>query len=76
MPDDETEELIVEQRELRRSEEGQARRAGAEAEEDTHERRADKAAYLRAKLAERERAERDAGVTGDDPPGAGGRPSG
>jgi len=57
MPDDETEELIVEQRELRRSEEGQARRAGAEAEEDTHERRADKAAYLEDKLAERAKSE-------------------
>jgi hypothetical protein len=57
MPDDETEELIVEQRELRRSEEAQARRAGLESEEDTHERRADKAAYLEDKLAERAKSE-------------------
>jgi len=57
MPDDETEELIVEQHELRRSEEAQAGRAGADAEEDTHERRADKAAYLEDKLAERAKSE-------------------
>jgi hypothetical protein len=57
MPDDDTEELIGEQDELRRSEEARARRADVEAEEHTHERRADKAAYLEAKLEERAKSE-------------------
>jgi hypothetical protein len=57
MPDDDTEELIVEQHELRRTEEASARRADLEAEEHTHERRADKAAYLEEKLEERAKSE-------------------
>ena len=57
MPDDETEELIEEQHDLRRAEEARARRADFEAEEHTHERRADKAAYLEEKLEERAKSE-------------------
>jgi hypothetical protein len=47
------EHKVTEEREL-------AERASEPAEERQHERRADKAAYLKEKLAERERAERDA----------------
>ena len=57
MSDDETQELIEEQHELRRAEEARARRSEFEAEEHTHERRADKAAYLEEKLAERAESE-------------------
>ena len=57
MSDDETQELIEEQHELRRTEEARARRSELEAEEHTHERRADKAAYLEEKLAERAESE-------------------
>ena len=55
--DDDTQELIVEQDQLRRAEEAQARRSDAEAEEHTHERRAKKAAYLEEKLEERAESE-------------------
>ena len=44
--DDDTQELIEEQHQLRRAEEARARRSDLEAEEHTHERRAEKAAYL------------------------------
>ncbi len=57
MADDDTEELIEEQHRLRRVEEERARRADLEAEEHTHERRADKAAYLEEKLEERAESE-------------------
>jgi hypothetical protein len=59
--DPKTEELRVEQ--VEREAEERARAAGSAAEEDTgqHRRRADKAAYLREKLEERARSERDAG---------------
>jgi hypothetical protein len=57
MPDPKTEELQVEavQREL--AERDQARDAGEPAEEHTHERRAERAAYLRKKLDERAKSE-------------------
>ena len=45
---------VAEEREL-------AERAEEPAEERQHSRRADKASYLKEKLAERERSERDAG---------------
>jgi hypothetical protein len=59
MPDPETEELQLEQvqRELRERKE--AEEADLPTEERTHERRADKHSYLRAKLAERARSEED-----------------
>ncbi len=64
MADDDTEELILEQHRVRRVEEERARRSDLEGEEHTHERRADKAAYLEEKLEERaeseERVEDDA----------------
>ena len=57
MGDDDTQELIGEQDQLRRAEEAQARRSDLEAEERAHERRADKAAYLEEKLEERAESE-------------------
>ena len=71
-----TQDLRLGQLRREREEREQAARSETDASESAHERRADKAAYLRGKLAERERAERDAGAADDDPPGAGGRPSG
>ena len=61
MPDPETRELQIEQvqRELR--ERKQAEEADLPTEERTHERRADKHAYLREKLAERARSEDENG---------------
>lgn len=68
MPDDEftTEELKI--RQLRRELEERERARDADTEEGTgsHERRADKAEYLRKKLEEREQAERKAEVEDDD----------
>ena len=61
MSDPKTEELRLEQREREAAEREQARDADLPEETDQHERRADKAAYLRAKLAERARAEDEAG---------------
>ena len=57
MPDPKTEELRIEQiqRELRERE--QAGGSTEEAEERTHKRRADRAAYLKAKLDERAKSE-------------------
>ncbi len=55
--DDDTQELIEEQDQLRRAEEARARRSDLEAEEHTHERRAEKAAYLEEKLEERAESE-------------------
>jgi hypothetical protein len=54
MPDPKTEELRIEQIQRERSEREQA---GDAAEEKTHERRADRAAYLKAKLDERAKSE-------------------
>jgi len=61
----ETEELKREQ--ARREAEERARLARAEepAESRQHARRSEKAAYLKEKLAERERTEREAGREGD-----------
>jgi hypothetical protein len=57
MPDPKTEELQIEtvQREL--AERDQAREAAEPTEEHTHERRAERAAYLRKKLEERAKSE-------------------
>jgi hypothetical protein len=57
MADDDTEELILEQHRVRRVEAERARRSDLEAEEHTHERRADKAAYLEERLEERAESE-------------------
>ena len=60
MPDPKTEELRVAEVAREREEREQAREAEPGAEERAHERRADKHAYLRDKLAERARAEDEA----------------
>jgi hypothetical protein len=57
MPDPKTEELRLEQIQRERSEREQADDSAEPAEEHTHERRADRAAYLRQKLNERARSE-------------------
>jgi hypothetical protein len=59
MPDPDTEELRLEQVQRARREEDRARGADQDADERAHERRADKAAYLREKLDERADAEDD-----------------
>ena len=61
-----TQELKV--RQLQREVEERERAREAETDEGTgsHKRRADKAEYLREKLEEREKSERDAGVIDDD----------
>jgi hypothetical protein len=61
MGEPETEELRVEQVRRERAEREQAREAEAPTDEHTHVRRADKHAYLREKLADRERSERENG---------------
>jgi hypothetical protein len=61
MSDPETQELRLEQVQRERTEREQARGADLPTEEHTHVRRADKAAYLREKLAERERSEEENG---------------
>lgn len=60
-----TEELKVQQ--LKREVEERERAREAETDEGTgsHQRRADKAEYLRQKLEERERSEREAGLSDD-----------
>jgi hypothetical protein len=60
MPDPKTEEMQVEQLHKEHVEREQAVDAAEPAEEQTHERRADRAAYLREKLDERARSEDDA----------------
>lgn len=55
--EDDTAELSVEQVKREREERAAARDADLPAEERAHERRADKAAYLREKLAERAESE-------------------
>jgi len=57
MADPETEELRVEQIRREREEHARARAAEQAGETEQHERRADKAAYLEEKLAERARSE-------------------
>ncbi len=57
-PDPKTKALRIEQRERTANEREAAEEADLPDEEDQHRRRADKAAYLAEKLAERERAER------------------
>jgi hypothetical protein len=61
MGEPETEELQVEQVRRERAEREQARAADEPTDEHTHVRRADKHAYLREKLAERARSERENG---------------
>jgi hypothetical protein len=57
MPDPKTEELQVEQVQRELAERKQAEGSNEPAEERTHERRADRAAYLRKKLDERAKSE-------------------
>ena len=67
-----TQDLRLGQLRREREEREQAARSDSDADEHAHERRADKAAYLRGKLAERERSEREAEGADGRPPGAGG----
>jgi superfamily II DNA/RNA helicase len=57
MPDPKTEELRIEQIQRERVEREQADDASEPAEEKTHERRAQRAAYLKEKLDERAKSE-------------------
>jgi hypothetical protein len=57
MPDPKTEEMQLEQLQRERAEREQADDASEPADEATHERRADRAAYLRDKLDERAESE-------------------
>lgn len=66
-----TEELRLSQLKREKRERSEAGEAGPEAETEQHERRADKADYLRRKLEERAEAERRANAEGGP-----GRPSG
>ena len=61
MADPKTEELRIEEIQRERAEREQARDAEMPTEEHTHERRAEKHAYLREKLAERARSEDENG---------------
>ncbi|WP_027007760.1 hypothetical protein [Conexibacter woesei] len=58
--DDEREEHLREQADRARAEDRFARDSDVEGDERAHRRRADRAAYLRDKLAEAERSERSA----------------
>ncbi len=60
MPDPKTEELRVEQIVREREEHERAEQAELEEETEQHARRAEKAAYLKEKLAERAAAEDEA----------------
>jgi hypothetical protein len=60
-PDPKTEELRAVQEDRVREEREQERDAASEDEATEHARRADKAAYLREKLDERARSERESG---------------
>jgi hypothetical protein len=60
MPDPKTEELRIDQIQRERSEREQADDSTEEAEEHTHERRAERAAYLKEKLDERAKSEDEA----------------
>jgi hypothetical protein len=57
--DPKTEEMQLEELQRELSERRQAAEADLEADEHTHERRADKHEYLREKLAERARSEEE-----------------
>ncbi len=57
MADDETDELRVEQLQRQREERERAREADQPAEERAHERRAERADYLKRKLDERAESE-------------------
>lgn len=59
MDEEDTRELKIEQVQRELGERRRAEQAGEPEETRTHERRADKHAYLREKLAEREESERD-----------------
>ena len=65
MTDPVTEELHVKQLKRELEEKERAESAELEHETDTHDRRAMKAEYLRAKLEERAEAERDASREGE-----------
>ena len=60
MPDPKTEELRIAEVARERDERAQAREAELDDDERAHERRAEKHAYLKGKLAERARAEDEA----------------
>jgi hypothetical protein len=62
--DPKTEELSTEQIQREAIERERARHAEQQAEEHAHERRADKAAYLRSKLGERAASETHSGDEG------------
>ena len=66
MPDPETEELQLEQLDRERAERKLARFSHEEREERTHERRADRHAYLRDKLAERAESEDEVARADED----------
>lgn len=59
--DPETEELRIEELQRERAEREAAQKADQPSEEHAHERRADKHAYLREKLEERARSEKESG---------------
>jgi hypothetical protein len=59
MGDPKTEELRIEQVQREMAERDQAHDASEEAEEHTHERRAERAAYLKKKLEERAKSEEE-----------------
>ena len=59
-PDPKTEEMRVDQGERKTTEREAEKQAELPEDEQQHHRRADKAAYLEEKLAEREEAEREA----------------
>jgi len=61
MPDPKTEEMRLEQLQKERAERSQAEDSNEPAEEKTHDRRADRAAYLKEKLDERARSEDESG---------------
>jgi hypothetical protein len=59
MPDPKTEELRIEQVQRELAEREQAKDSAEPAEERTHERRADRAAYLKKKLDQRAKSEEE-----------------
>jgi hypothetical protein len=60
-PDPKTEELALEQERRKESEQRRAEHSETEDEASQHARRAEKSAYLKQKLEERAKSERDAG---------------
>jgi hypothetical protein len=60
MSDPKTEEMQLEQLQRERREREQATESSDPTEEETHRRRADRAAYLKEKLDERAKSEEDA----------------